>query len=170
LLADGLVLGAYFTWGDTLLQLLAFLLLMWLLKKFAWKRVVEVMKEREEYIAGQIEAAEKAKQEANRLLEQQRELIRQSREESHQFIENAKRQGEAQREEIIRLAREEAERMKEAAKMEIELEREKAMAALREQVATLSVRIASRVIGRELNEKDQEAFIQQFLEKAGVER
>ena len=56
--------------------------------------------------------------------------------EAGQLIENAKKQGEAQREDIINQARAEAERVKESAKREIVQEKEKAVAALREQVAS----------------------------------
>lgn len=51
--------------------------------------------------------------------------------------------------------------------MEIQQEREKAVSALREQVASLSVLIASKVIEKEISEKDQEAFIQEIINKAG---
>lgn len=170
MLTNSLVLGASgFTWLDSFYQLFAFIVLMVLLKKYAWAPLMKVMKDRENYIANEIEAAEKARKEANELLEQHRQMIKQARIETQEFIEQAKKQGEKQRDDIIEAARLEAERLKESARLEIEREREKAVAQLREQVASLSVLIASKVIEKELNEKDQEALINEIIQKAGEE-
>lgn len=171
-LTDGFVLGAAsggFTVIDSLFQLLAFLVLMWLLKKFAWAPLMKVMKDREEHIASEIDQAEAAKKDAKELLQQQQEMLKNARQESHTFIENAKKQAESQKEEIIRAAREEAERHKEAARLEIQQEKENAVAALKEQVASLSVLIASKVIEKELSEKDHAELIQESIKKAGEE-
>lgn len=171
-LFDGLVLGASsgFTWLDSLYQLLAFLVLMWLLKKFAWAPLMKIMKDREEFVANEIDAAENARKEANVLLEQHKQMVKEARQETQSLIENAKKQGELQREEIVQFARTEAEKLKESARIEIEQEKRKAVDALREQVASLSVLIASKVIEKELSEKDQDALIQEYIKKAGEEQ
>ncbi len=165
-MTEGFVLGT-FTWGDSLIQLLAFIILLALLKKYAWAPLVKLMKDREEHVASEIESAEKARKEANELLQEYKELMKNARVEAQQFIENAKKQGESQYKEIIEQAREEAERIKESARLEIQSEKEKAVHELREQVASLSVMIASKVIEKELSEEDQEALIQEYIEKAG---
>lgn len=165
-MTEGFVLGT-FTWGDSLIQLLAFIILLALLKKYAWAPLVKLMKDREEHVASEIESAEKARKEANELLQEYKELMKNARVEAQQFIEIAKKQGESQYKEIIEQAREEAERIKESARLEIQSEKEKAVHELREQVASLSVMIASKVIEKELSEEDQEALIQEYIEKAG---
>lgn len=165
-MTEGFVLGT-FTWGDSLIQLLAFIILLALLKKYAWAPLVKLMKDREEHVASEIESAEKARKEANELLQEYKDLMKNARVEAQQFIENAKKQGESQYKEIIEQAREEAERIKESARLEIQSEKEKAVHELREQVASLSVMIASKVIEKELSEEDQEALIQEYIEKAG---
>lgn len=165
-MTEGFVLGT-FTWGDSLIQLLAFIILLALLKKYAWAPLVKLMKDREEHVASEIESAEKARKEANELLQEYKDLMKNARVEAQQFIENAKKQGESQYKEIIEQAREEAERIKESARLEIQSEKEKAVHELREQVASLSVMIASKVIEKELSEEDQEALILEYIEKAG---
>jgi len=162
--------AAQFTWLDSLYQLVAFIVLMLLLKKYAWAPLMKVMQDRENHIANEIENAEKARIEAEELLEKHRQMVKEARLETQRFIEEAKKQGEIQKENIIEAARLEAERLKEAAKAEIEQEREKAVAALREQVASLSVLIASKVIEKEIDEKDHEALVQEMLKKVGEER
>ncbi|RFU64254.1 F0F1 ATP synthase subunit B [Bacillus sp. V59.32b] len=173
MLTNGLVLGASaggFNGGDILFQLAMFLVLLALLKKYAWGPLMGIMTQREEHVAEEIKAAEASRAEASRHLEEQRELLKQSRVEAGQLIENAKKQGEVQREDIITAARSEADRLKESAKREIVQEKEKAVAALREQVASLSVLIASKVIERELSEADQEKLINEYIQEAGEER
>lgn len=173
--ASNLVLGAAeaaarFNGGDIIFQLVMFLILMALLKKYAWGPLMGIMKKREEHIAGEINAAESSRLEAKKLLDEQRTVLKEARVESQSMIENAKKQGDVQREEIIAAARSEAERIKETAKREIEQEKEKAVSAIRDQVASLSVLIASKVIEKELTAQDQDKLINQYIQEAGETR
>nr|WP_205597441.1 F0F1 ATP synthase subunit B [Neobacillus thermocopriae] len=171
-LTSGLLLGAAashegINTGDIVFQLLMFIILMALLKKYAWGPLMGIMKQREEYVAGEITAAENSRKEAEKLLEEQRNLLKEARTEAQNLIENAKKQGDVQREEIIAAARAEAERLKEGAKLEIEQQKERAVAAIREQVAHLSVLIASKVIEKELSAEDQDKLINEYIQEAG---
>jgi len=170
-LTSGFVLGAGgVTLGDAVYQLIIFLILLALLKKFAWGPLTGIMKQREEHIASQIDSAEQAKKDADALLEQHRQMLKEARQEAQTLIDNARKLGDEQREEIIQAARAEAVRLKEAAKMEIEQQKEQAVAALREQVASLSVLIASKVIEKELSEQDQAQLIEEYIKEVGEER
>lgn len=171
MLTSGFVLGAGgVTLGDAVYQLIIFLILLALLKKFAWGPLTGIMKQREEHIASQIDSAEQAKKDADALLEQHRQMLKEARQEAQTLIDNARKLGDEQREEIIQAARAEAVRLKEAAKMEIEQQKEQAVAALREQVASLSVLIASKVIEKELSEQDQAQLIEEYIKEVGEER
>ncbi len=172
MLSNAFVLGAGggFTGGDIIIQLVLFLVLLWLLKKFAWGPLMGIMQERENHIAGEIDAAEKSRTEASKYLEEQRELLKEARQEALTLIESAKKQGDDQRSQIILEARQESERLKESAKREIETQKDQAMAALREQVASLSVMIASKVIEKELSVEDQEQLINDYIKEAGDQR
>ncbi|MDZ5471812.1 F0F1 ATP synthase subunit B [Bacillus sp. 31A1R] len=173
MLTSSLVLGAAgggFNGGDILFQLVMFIILLALLKKFAWGPLMGIMKQREDHIANEINSAEQSRGEAQKLLDEQRSLLKEARTEAQTLIENAKKQGDVQREEIITLARSEADRLKESAKLEIEQQKEKAVAAIREQVATLSVMIASKVIEKELTAQDQEKLINDYIQEAGEKR
>nr|WP_241840682.1 F0F1 ATP synthase subunit B [Fictibacillus sp. S7] len=156
--------------GDILFQLLAFFILMLLLRKYAWGPLMGIMKERQNFITNEIEAAEASRKEAKEHLATQIEELKQAREEARAIIENAKKQGEAQGEAIIQASREEAERVKVSALADIASEREKAVATLRKEVASLSVMIASKVIAKELDERSQEKLIQDYLQEAGEAR
>lgn len=177
MLTSSLVLGAAehathsgINTGDIVFQLVVFLVLLALLKKFAWGPLMGIMKQREEHIANEINEAEQNRIEVQKLLGEQQALLKEARQDAHNLIESAKKQGDVQRDEIIALARTEAERIKEAAKLEIEQQKEKAVAAIREQVASLSVLIASKVIEKELTVEDQEKLINEYIQEAGEER
>lgn len=119
-----LELGLSFNGGDILFQLLAMLILLALLKKYALGPLLNIMKQREDHIAGEITSAEEKNKEAQQLIEEQRVLLKEARQESQTLIENAKKLGEKQKEEIIQAARAESERLKEAARTEIVKEKE----------------------------------------------
>ncbi|WP_258000455.1 F0F1 ATP synthase subunit B [Bacillus sp. Marseille-P3661] len=156
--------------GDIVFQLVMFLILLLLLRKFAFGPLMGIMKQREEHIGNEIAAAEKSRKEAERIAADQAEALKQARVEAQQLIENAKKIGEQQEKDIIEAARTEAVRLKESAIKEIQQEKEQAVAALREQVASLSVLIASKVIEKELSEKDQEKLINEYIKEVGEQR
>lgn len=173
MLLSSLVLGTaaegvtHINYGDMFFQLIVFIVLLALLKKFAWGPLMGILKQREEHIANEINAAEESRLEAKKVLEEQRNLLKEARNEAQSLIENARKQGDIQREEIIATARGEAERLKEAAKVEIEQQKEKAVGAIREQVAHLSVLIASKVIEKNLSAEDQDKLINDYIKEAG---
>ena len=86
MLTNSFVLGAAeahpFNGGDIIFQLFMFLILLALLKKFAWGPLMGIMKQREEHIADEISAAEKSRLEAKKLLEEQRYLLKEARTEA----------------------------------------------------------------------------------------
>lgn len=156
-------------WGTVLYTLLTFSILLILLKKWAWGPIMNMMKQREEFVANEIETAERNRKEAEKYLEEQRAEIQKARQESQTIIENAKKISEKQGQDIVASAKAEAERVKESALVEIQRERDLAVATLREQVASLSVLIATKVIEKELDEKEQEKLIQDYLKEVGEE-
>ncbi|WP_245690129.1 F0F1 ATP synthase subunit B [Sediminibacillus albus] len=153
-----------------LTQLFFFIVLLILLRKFAWGPLMNVMKQREDHIASEIETAEKNRADAERSSREAAEELKQTRQEAQTIIENAKKAGQKQEQQIIEAAREAAERIKVSAREDIEQEKEKAIKALQDQVATLSVRIASKVIEKEISAQDQEQLINEYIKEAGEER
>ncbi|WP_026907713.1 F0F1 ATP synthase subunit B [Paucisalibacillus globulus] len=166
--ASGVIWG--FHVGDMLVQLFFFLLLLFLVGKFAWGPVMNMMKKREEYVASEIEAAENSRQEAEKAAKEATEQLKQMKLEAQKIIEDAKNAGVKQEQDIIDSARLEADRIKKAAQAEIQNEKEKALQALQDQVASLSVLIASKVIEKELSAQDQEKLINEYIKEVGEER
>nr|WP_286168645.1 F0F1 ATP synthase subunit B [Roseburia sp. 1XD42-34] len=150
-------------------QLFFFLLLLFLVKKFAWGPVMNMMQKREEYVANEIEAAEKSRLDAEKASKEAHERLKQTKQEAQKIIEDAKEAGQKQEQEIIRIARDEANRLKESAQADIQNEKEKALQALQDKVASLSVLIATKVIEKEIDEKDQEKLIHEYIKEVGEE-
>ncbi|MYL20247.1 F0F1 ATP synthase subunit B [Halobacillus litoralis] len=170
--AANLVLGAEggLLIGDMIVQLVFFLGLLALLGKFAWGPLMKMMKDREDYVANEINTAEKSREEAHRMQREASDELKATRQDAQKIIEDARKTAGEQERDILDSARAEAERLKESARQEIEQEKEKAVQALKDQVAGMSVMIASKVIEKELSEKDQEALINQYINEAGEKR
>lgn len=170
-LTDNLIIQASgFAFGDAIAQLFFFLILLMLLRKFAWGPLMNMMKEREDYISSEIESAEKSREEAARLQREASEELKQTRQDAQKIIEDARQTATRQEKEIVASARKEGDRMKESARQEIEQEKEKAVQQLKDQVASMSVMIASKVIEKELSEQDQKELIDQYVNDTGDQR
>ncbi|GEL08981.1 F0F1 ATP synthase subunit B [Salisediminibacterium halotolerans] len=154
-------------WVNAVYQILGFLVLLFLLKKFAFGPIMDMMEKREAHIAEQIQSAEKNRDEAEKHLKEQREAIQEARQEAREIVENSRKQSEQQANEIIEEARKKAEREQRERLAEIEREKEEAVNAIREQVSSLSVLVASKVIEKELDEKEQEKLIEDTLKEVG---
>ncbi|GAF65060.1 F0F1 ATP synthase subunit B [Alkalihalobacillus trypoxylicola] len=153
--------------GSILFQLAAFLTLLFFISKFALKPLLGVMEKREQMVSDQIENAEARSKEAEQYIKDQRIALEEARNEASEIIQNAKKLSEQQGQEILEQARVNAERIKDSALAEIQREKEHAVSELREQVASLSVLVATKVIEKELDEKEQEKLIQDYINEVG---
>ncbi len=154
-------------WGDVAFQLVIFLILLALLRKYALGPVMGIMKQREDHIANQLDSAEKNNADAMKLVEEQKQELVAARTEARELLEKARKQADVQREEIVAAAKAEAENLKESAKREIIREKELAVQSVQQQVASLSVLIASKVLEKEVKSEDQSAIFDQYLKEVG---
>src|SRR5690625_3343870 len=138
------------------IQLFFFLVLLVLLKKYAWGPLMAKMQEREEYVANEIDTAEKSRAEAEQAAKEAAAQLKQTKQEAQQIIEDARNAGANQEQQIIDTARIEADRMQKAAKEEIENEKEKALQALQDKAASLSVIVASKVREKQITAQEQD--------------
>ncbi|WP_413377949.1 F0F1 ATP synthase subunit B [Alkalihalobacillus sp. 1P02AB] len=160
-------MGFEIPWGSIAYQLIAFLVLLALLSKFALKPLLGIMEKREQMVNDQIENAEARSKEAEAYIKDQRIALEEARTEAHEIVQNAKKLSEQQGQEILEQARVNAERIKDAALAEIQREKEHAVSELREQVASLSVLIATKVIEKELNTEEQDKLVQEYIKEVG---
>ncbi|MCY1574797.1 F0F1 ATP synthase subunit B [Staphylococcus pettenkoferi] len=166
---NSFVLGAAHVpqWGTIIVTLITFAILLALLKKFAWGPLKEVMDQRERDINKDIDDAEQAKARAQELEERNQQTLKETQEEVHRIIEDAKVQARQQHEEIIHEANVRANGMIETAQNEINSEKERALVDINNQVSELSVLIASKVLQKEISEQDQKALVEKYIKEAG---
>ena len=132
---------------------LAFVCLLILLKKFAWKPILGAIHEREQFIDDALNKAELAKQEMARLTSQNEELMKQARAERDEILKEAKILKDNIVNEAKTSAQAEGAKLIEKARIEIENQKKAALAELKGQVSALSLDIAERVLRSQLDDK-----------------
>ncbi|AZI25345.1 MULTISPECIES: F0F1 ATP synthase subunit B [Pedobacter] len=143
---------------------IAFLLLLFLLGKFAWKPIMKAIHEREQSIDDALNKAELAKQEMARLTSQNQDLMQQARAERDEILKEAKTLKDSILNEAKKQAQVEGAKLIEKAKIEIENQKKVALAEVKGQVSTLSLEIAERVLRTQLDDKTkQEALVANLL-------
>ncbi|OYD08202.1 ATP synthase F0 subunit B [Paludifilum halophilum] len=150
-----------------LFQVVVVIILIFLIARYAMRPMLNVMKERQDHIDQQITTAEENRAEAEKRAAEQREALTEARREAKQIIERAKAQKEREAEEIISKAQEQADRMIQDATSEIETEKEKALSELRDEVGRLTVMLASKVMEKELDSKEQSRLVDSYLKQVG---
>ena len=135
---------------------LSFLVLLFILRKFAWKPILGAVNSREEGIKDSLAAAEKARREMENLHADNERILKEARVERETMLKEAREI----KSKMITDAKDEAQiqagKMIEQAKAAIESEKKAAMSELKNQVATLSLEIAEKVVRKELSNKDSQ--------------
>ena len=157
----------FFYWESFVFAIIAFVILLWLLNKYAFGPLFSVMEKRRELVVGEMENAEKSRKEAEQLLAEQRSALENVREEAAKILEQARNTSAKQAEDIIAQANVEATRIKEEALRSIENEKKRAVAELRGQVSAMSVLIASKIVEKQIDAQAQEELINQYLKEVG---
>lgn len=146
-----------FSLGLFIMQTVLFLALVFLLKKFAWKPILDAVNEREEGIKNALLSAENAKKEMQNLKSDNEKLLADARAERDAMMKEAREI----KDKMINDAKSEAqaagEKMISQAKAAIESEKNAAMADLKNQVSSLSLEIAEKVLRDELSNKESQA-------------
>ena len=147
-------------------QIVNFLLLLFLISRFAYKPILNYLNQRSEQIKESLEAADRARQEAQQSEANIQAQLDAARREGQIIIEQASRSAEQLREEIQQVARQEAETIRQRAQADFDLERQKAIADLRRQFADLTVTAAERVINESLDRAKHQSLISEVLEQS----
>ena len=145
---------------------LVFALFWFLVGKFAVKPIAKAIKDREQNISDALMAAEHAKNEVKQLQDANVALLKQAKEESAKILKEAKDIKESIINDAHGKAKDEAAKIVADAKLEIDAQKKAALAEVKNEVSKLSLDIAQKVLGKELDAaKDQEAYVQSLVEK-----
>lgn len=129
---------------------LTFLILLFLLVKFAWKPILGAVNAREQRIADALIQAERAKEEMKALQSKNEDLLKEARAERDAMIRDAKETASKMVEDAKQAAKEESAKIMASAKHSIEAEKNAAISELKSQVASFSLEIAEKILRKEL--------------------
>lgn len=148
-------------------QILNLFIQAYLIKRFLFKPINEVLEKRRAKADAQIKEAEDARSEAQEMKERYEQDMAQAREKASEILTNAQRSADARSEEILREAGEAARSMREKAQADIEQEKKKAVNEIKNEIGSVAMEIAGKVIEREISEEDHRRLIDEFIENVG---
>ena len=151
--------------GLAIWTIVVFLVLLFLLKKFAWQPLLRALEARQERIKKSLDDAEKAQQELERLNRESAEIIKKAHAEAESIVSKSWSEAEKLREEVKQKARADADAIIREARNQIETETGKALRQIRSEIADMSVMIASKLIRRNFTKEDNSDLIEETLKQ-----
>lgn len=149
--------------GALIFQIINFLLLLYLLNRFLFKRVFALLDQRRTTISKGLEDAETAARDRELARAEREAAVAEARKEAASMLASANKIATDTRDEILAEARADAEKVAERAREEITAEKDKAMAELRAQVADLALEAAGKLVRADMNATTQRRMVEEFL-------
>jgi F-type H+-transporting ATPase subunit b len=149
--------------GLMIWTLLAFGITMLVLSRFAFPKITAALEERAQKVAKNIEESERTRREADELLAEYRERLKEAREQADDIVARAKRSGESARTEAIDEGKAKREELVAAARKDIEAETKRSLEQIRKEVADLTVLATEKVARNSLSEADQRRLVEEAL-------
>jgi F-type H+-transporting ATPase subunit b len=151
-------------------QIIGFLLMLWLLRRYAWKPVLALLDARRAKIAGAFDEADRKKGEALELKARYEQDLRGIEAQARQRLQEAVAEGQKVAAEIKSQAQAESVQRLERAGEEIAREREKAKEVLKEHIITIATRAAEKILREELDDAAQRRLAGEFIDEVGAMR
>src|SRR5215218_5244166 len=151
--------------GLMLWTLLAFGVSMFLLRKLAYPRIQTALEKRARAVAESIDAAERTRQEADQILNEYRERLREAREQADEIVSRARKAADRTQDEARIHAKETREEMLADARRDIEQETRRAIGQIRREVADLTVMATEKVARKSLDDEDHRRLIEEALQE-----
>ena len=137
------------------------------LKKFLFKPVLKMIQDRQKEIDDSFAEAEQAKQDAKSMRQEYEQKLSDATQTGERIVKEAVARGQSREEEIIRQANREADAIREKAAEDVQREKRKAVNDAKDEISVIALAIAGKVVGRELNEQDQSALVDSFIDQLG---
>lgn len=151
-------------YGTIIWMVIIFGIALFILKKFAWKPILNALKDRENSIAEALASADRARKEMENLKAGNEKIMAEARKAKETILNEAKEIKDKILAEAKVQASKEGQKMIESARVQINAEKEAAISEMKKQIAGLSVQVAEKIIQRELKDKaDQEALVNNLL-------
>lgn len=140
---------------------------MFIVKKFLLDKVLAVLDQRRKAADEQIVEAQTARDEAMAIKQTYEENMRQAKAEASELLNRAQKTAAARSEEMLAQTQAQVAQLKEKAAADIEQEKKKALNEVKDTISGLAMEIASKVVEREINDKDHQNLVDEFIEKIG---
>jgi F-type H+-transporting ATPase subunit b len=151
--------------GLLIWSIVTFLALVALLAKFAWRPLLEALERRRAEIASALDNAERARAELQRVHQDAAKLLAEARVEAGTIVSRTRADAERLREELRQKALADAAAVTKNAEQQIQLETARAIRQIRDEAANLSIAVASKLLRREVSQKDNETLIQDAIKQ-----
>ena len=142
-----------------------FLILLWLLAKFAWRPLLAALEQRQETIRKSLDDAQQAKQELERLNAESRKILNEARVQAEQILSLTRTDASRLRDELKQKAQSEAAGVIKNAERQIEMETARAIQQIRNEAVDISIAIASKVLERNVTREDNERLIEETFKQ-----
>ncbi len=149
-------------------EFLSFGILFWVLYKYAFPPILEILETRERKIRESLDQAEHNRATAEQKLKEYEAKLQLAAKEAEALMEEAKHKAQRLLDENQQRLRADSERIKEEATQDIERERRKAVEDIKSQTADLAILVAEKVIGRSLSDDDHHRFAQEALDEVSA--
>lgn len=156
-----------FNLGNIAVNIISFLILLVLLKKFAWDKLINMLEERQQLVESQLDDAERNQAEALALLKENQSKLESAQAEIKEMMEKAREQSKLEKNSILNDAKQQAELLKDNARRDIIDEKNKALEEINKQIAELSVLVATKIIEKELDPQSQSALVDKIIKEVG---
>ena len=142
---------------------IAFGLVLFALMRFAFPKLRQAMEARQAEIEGNLQDAEAAKAEAQGARDEYKKQLAEARSEGNRIIEEARQQAEQVRKDVVAKAEKDAEAVTARAQEQIEAERARALSELQTTIATVSIELAEKVVGRTIDASAQKELVDAYI-------
>lgn len=156
-----------FSIGTLIVSLIAFLILFWIIKAFAFEPLAKMLEQRREHIERQITEAEEGRAQAERLLAEHRQMLDEARHQAREMVDSARGRADEQARQIVANAQAEAGRLLEENRNLIDRERQEALNAVLEKVSALTVELTTKLLHNHVSDVVHEEMLQEAEKKLG---
>lgn len=143
--------------------IITFLILLFVLAKFAWKPLLAALESRESTIKSSLDDAEKAKRELERINVESEEIIAKAQSDAQGIRSEAKAAAEKIKADLIASTDDDVKKIRDEAHKQIQVEKDKAINDIREEVVTLTISVAEKVIKKNLSKDENQSLIEESL-------
>jgi len=150
---------------EVFVQLLAFIIVFWTLKKLAWKPILQSLEDRRTHIKEELDAIERGKKDIEELRQKYESATAKIEEEASQKLQEALSDGKRIAREIQDEARTETRAVLDKAKEDLQIEIDKAMLTLRDEIANLTIAATERLLDEKMDAKKDKEIVLRFVER-----